>query len=99
MSSAAVIDMDKPRRSISSATMLQSRLLEWRKRASKKDATDAVMASVDFNQKAKIVCATMDGDDDDDHHQSLVTVESSDDDSEDDGPAVATWWLKRAVQR
>jgi hypothetical protein len=65
---------------------VESRLLEWRKRASKKDTTDAVMASVNSNQEAKIVYATMDfvDDDDDEDHQSVVTAESSDEDSEDD---------------
>jgi hypothetical protein len=64
---------------------VESRLLEWRKRASKKDTTDAVMASVHSNQEAKIVYVTMDFvDDNDEEHQSLVTVESSDEDSGDD---------------
>jgi hypothetical protein len=62
---------------------VESRLLEWRKRASKKDTTDAVMASADSNQEAKIVYATLDVDDDEDH-QSVVTVESSDEESGDD---------------
>jgi Tfp pilus assembly major pilin PilA len=85
LSSAAVIDMDKPPVHVKcyyAPVSVESRLLEWRKRASKKDATDAVMASVDFNQEAKIVCASMDGDDED--HQSVVTAESSDEDSGDD---------------